>query len=86
MILGFAQANGRHAQTIEASIEVGKCGLDASELREVRVHDLENLLMADVGRMPRDEQYVLDARIVETFEKHALAHHARRTEDHDPHE
>src|SRR5258708_24831664 len=42
--------------------------------------------MADVGRMTRDEQYVLDARIFQTLEEHALAHHASGTEDHDLHE
>src|SRR5258708_24631976 len=42
--------------------------------------------MADVGRMTRDEQYVLDARIVETLEEYALANHAGGTEDHDLHE
>jgi hypothetical protein len=32
------------------------------------------------------EQYVLDARIVETLEEHAFAHHAGGTEDCDVHE
>jgi len=36
--------------------------------------------------MTRDEQYVLDARIFQTLEEHALAHHAGGTEDHDLHE
>ena len=86
VILAFAQSDGRDAQTVEARIEVGECRLDAPELREVRVHDLADLWMADVGRMTRDEQDVLDARIVETLEEHALAHHAGGTEDHDLHE
>jgi hypothetical protein len=36
--------------------------------------------------MTRDEQLRLDARIFETPEAHALAHHAGGIEDHDPHE
>jgi len=50
------------------------------------VHDLTDPWMADVGRMKRHEQYVLDARIFETLEEYALAHHAGGTEDHDLHE
>ena len=56
---------------------------DASELREVRVHDLANLWMADVGRMTRDEQHALDARIVETLEQDAFVHRAGGAENHD---
>jgi hypothetical protein len=37
------------------------------------VHDLANLWMADVDRMTRDEQHLLDARIFETLEEHTLA-------------
>src|SRR5262245_28328795 len=37
--------------------------------------------MADADRMPRDEQHILDARIVEAFEQHAVADHTRRAED-----
>jgi hypothetical protein len=86
MILAFAQSDGRDTHTAEARIEVGECGLDAPEVREVRVHDLADLWMADVGRMTRDEQYVVDACIFKTLEEHALAHHAGGTEDHDLHE
>jgi len=57
-----------------------------SELGEVRMHNLANLWMADVRPMTRDEQHVLDARIVETLEQHAFAHHAGGAENHDPHE
>jgi hypothetical protein len=73
VILALAQSDGCDSQTVEARIEVGEHRLDAPELREVRVRDLADLWMADVGRMTRDEQYVLDARIVETLEEHALA-------------
>ena len=86
VILRFAQADGRDAEAIEAGIQVGECVLEPFELREVRVHDLANLWMADVRRMPRDEQHVLDARIVQTLEQHAFAHHASGAENHDPHE
>jgi hypothetical protein len=85
-ILALAQSDGRDAQTVEARIEVGECRLDALELREVRVHDFADLWMADVGRMSRNEQHVLDPRIVETLQEHAFAHHAGGTEDHDLHE
>ena len=84
--MALVQSDDCDAQTVEARIEGGECCLDAPELREVRVHDLTDLWMADVGRMTRDEQNVLDARIVETLEEHALAHHAGGTEDHDLHD
>ena len=50
------------------------------------MHDLANLWMADVDRMTRDEQHLLDTRIFETLEEHALADHAGGTEDDDLHD
>jgi len=47
------------------------------------MHDLANLWMADVGRMTRDEQHALDARIVETLEQDAFVHRAGGAENHD---
>ena len=50
VILRFAQADGRDAEAIEAGIQVGECVLEPFERREVRVHDLANLWMAEVDR------------------------------------
>ena len=48
--------------------------------------DLADLRMTDVDRLAGNQQHSFDARIVETFEQHALADHARGAEDDDLHD
>src|SRR5258706_12623260 len=59
VVLALAQSDGRDAQTVEARIEVGECRLEVPEVGEVRVHDLTDLWIADVGHVTREGQYGL---------------------------
>jgi len=86
VVLALADADGRHTQTEEARVESAELRLDIREVEKILMDDFAQLRMADLDWTPRDRDHTLDTRIVETFEEHSAANHARRAEDDDVHE